>query len=1051
MKRFVTVTIVGLSPLAVAGQQPAPPSYADEAAVIEQTRLAVRFDADGTGRRELYMRVKALSEAGVQQLGQVVLGYNAASERLDIPFVRVRKADGTVVTTPSDSVQDLSSPVQRVAPVYTDFREKHVTVQSFRPGDTLEVSVVTTIHTALAPGQFWTEYAFNENDIVLDEQLDIDVPASKRVILKLKPGFEPDIKEENGRRRYHWARSHTVRTQETDAQKEAKRKKAAREPERAPIRMTTFADWNEVGRWFASLEQTARRPTPEIEQKARQLVAGRTTDLAKVEALYDYVSKSFRYVSLSLGAGRYQPRSAADVLRDAYGDCKDKHTLLASLMDAVGLKAAPALINSRIELDAEFPSPGQFDHVITRVVVGGESVWLDATPEVAPFRLLSANLRRKQALVAAVSSSTLEQTPPDPPVPALLATQVDGRIDEAGTLAASVAMTFRGDMELMVRTAFRMVPESQWKEIVNGMLQETGVKGTVSELKVSDPQATAAPFTVSFAVNAPLFANWSGGKFDLPLPFGASDTSFPEPDVDESAPIDVGAQGQVSYTLKLDVPPSVKVRAPVPVAVTRDYADYRATYAATAATVSAERRLVVRDSQIPGTRNGDYVAFMRVVTGDARQRLAVDASALAPTTAAVAPDVQAKELNQAGYQALQNRDYSRAVSLLRRVVELEPKDRAAWNNLGRAHMGLRQIDEAIAAYKKQIDVNPYDAYAYNNLGFAYAEQGKHAEAEAAYRKQLEVNPLDKYAHANLGYMLVTQRHYEKAAPVLEQAAALTPDSAYLQVQLGKTYLNLRRAEDATKAFARAVEISPDPATWNNVAYQLALGGVDLARAQQYAESAVTATAAATRNLTLDHTDDRALGLVRSLASYWDTLGWVHFAKGDLAAAEKYVAASWQLAQHAEVGDHLAQIFEKTGRRDAALRTYAQALAASKPPPEVREHLERAAGSRTRADALLAEHRGDLSKARIIPLAHTGPAGKKAEFFVLFAAPAVEGVKFIEGDEELRALIPVIQKLPAAGVFPDDTPAKLLRRGIAVCDGTRCSLTLLLPDDAKPAK
>jgi len=95
--------------------------------VIEQSRTSLRFENDGTGRRELYLRIKAQSEAGVQQWGQVVFGYNAATERLEIPLIRVRKADGTLVETPPTSIQDLSSPVERIAPVYTDFRQKHAT------------------------------------------------------------------------------------------------------------------------------------------------------------------------------------------------------------------------------------------------------------------------------------------------------------------------------------------------------------------------------------------------------------------------------------------------------------------------------------------------------------------------------------------------------------------------------------------------------------------------------------------------------------------------------------------------------------------------------------------------------------------------------------------------------------------------------------------------------------------------------------------------------------------------------------------------------------
>ena len=105
--------------------------------------------------------------------------------------------------------------------------------------------------------------------------------------------------------------------------------------------MTTFESWEQIGRWYAELEKDRREPTPEVRAKAQELTKGLNTDLEKTEALYDFVAKNFRYVSLSLGVGRYQPHAASDVLHDQYGDCKDKHTLLASLLEAEGLHADP--------------------------------------------------------------------------------------------------------------------------------------------------------------------------------------------------------------------------------------------------------------------------------------------------------------------------------------------------------------------------------------------------------------------------------------------------------------------------------------------------------------------------------------------------------------------------------------------------------------------------------------------------------------------------------------------------------------------------------------
>jgi transglutaminase-like putative cysteine protease len=107
-------------------------------------------------------------------------------------------------------------------------------------------------------------------------------------------------------------------------------------------------------------------------------------DETKLRVLYGYVSTQFRYIGISFGIGRYQPHSAAEVLANQYGDCKDKHTLLASLLTAVGIPADPALISTSREVDADVPSPGQFDHVITAVPTEGGVVWLDTTAEVGP-------------------------------------------------------------------------------------------------------------------------------------------------------------------------------------------------------------------------------------------------------------------------------------------------------------------------------------------------------------------------------------------------------------------------------------------------------------------------------------------------------------------------------------------------------------------------------------------------------------------------------------------------------------------------------------------
>jgi tetratricopeptide (TPR) repeat protein/transglutaminase-like putative cysteine protease len=1045
--RRVCLLVVLLSCASVAlAQTPSKSAEGDEGSVIEQSRTVERFEADGTGRRETYVRVKAVSDAGVQQWGQLIIGYNAATEKIDISFVRVKKPDGTVIETPGSAVQDLTSPVQRVAPVYTDFRQKHVTVQSLRPGDTLEFSVVTTRVAALAPGEFWTEYSFNDDAIVLDEQYDIDVPAARRVILKVRPGFDPATKEANGRRVYHWSHSHPVRDDE-DTDEKKKKKQPSDEPEYAAIRLTTFQNWESVGRWFGGMEAASRQPTPEVKAKARELIAGKTTDVQKLEALYDYVSKNFRYVSLSLGIGRYQPRGAASVLHDAYGDCKDKHTLLASLIDAVGLHASAVLINSQVKIDPDFPSPSQFDHVITRAEAGGKALWLDSTLEVAPFGHLIFPLRDKQALVVS-SAPHLERTPAESPVRMTVRTAIDASLNEEGTLAADVAMTFRGDAEVGARAGFRAAPAAQWKTIVERIAAQASLDGKVSNVQVSNPEATREPFSIAFHVEVPAYANWEARDTQLTLPLMGKPSTVDPP---ESGKIALGPTGDLTYTLRLTLPAAARPRAPVPVSVSRDYAAYRSSYAVANHVLSVERTLSLNKAEIEESRRDDYLAFVGVLNSDGRQRVTVDASRIAAVSASASPSGEAKTLSQRGYDALIAADYEQAIALFERTVQLEPKDKTAWTNLGRAYVGVHRIEDAIGAYKKQIEVNPYDTVAYTYLGMAYVQQRRYADAEAAYLRQLEINPLDQYARADLGVMYNEQRQWDKAAASLEKAVSVAPNVPSYQVQLGKAYLNLKQADKALAAFDKAAELSPTPLVWNDVAYELSLARVDLDRAQRYAESAVSTIVAMSRNVDVNHADAAALYTVTALASYWDTLGWVWFAKGDTAKAGAYVTAAWNLSQHPEVGDHLGQIYTRQGRRDAATAAYARALTGNRPDPSVREHLSALVGA-DRVDAALAAHRDDLVKARTVAIGK-GPSGKRADAMLVFAAPGrVDSVRLLDADADMQPLVPQIQKLTVTGMFPDNDPERLLRRMTVVCDAHgECTGTLILPADARPAK
>src|SRR5208282_4571348 len=403
---------------------PAKDDYSQEAAVIGEISTKVAFDNDGNLTREQTSRVRVQTDAGVKQWGLLSFPFQSATQTVEIDYVRVRQADGSTLITPPDNVQDLDSEITRSAPFYSDLREKHVAVKGLGKGDILEYAAHWHTTKPLIPGQFWFQYSFHHEGVVLDERVEVKVPPERAVKVK-GPQATQAVATEAGSRVYTWT--------------------------------------------YSKLQKDRIEPTPAIRAKAAELTKGMTDDAAKLRALYSFVSTQYRYIGIAFGIGRYQPHAADDVLTNNYGDCKDKHTLLASLLQASGITLDPALVNSRWKLDPDVPSPAQFDHIIGFLPQGKNdkgAVWLDTTIEVAPFGYLVPRLRDKQALVMSGDKSIqLITTAADPPFPSITAFKIEGKLSDDGTFEAKIEDTTRGDSEVMIRAAFRKVPRPEWKDL----------------------------------------------------------------------------------------------------------------------------------------------------------------------------------------------------------------------------------------------------------------------------------------------------------------------------------------------------------------------------------------------------------------------------------------------------------------------------------------------------------------------------------------------------------------------------------------------------------
>jgi tetratricopeptide (TPR) repeat protein/transglutaminase-like putative cysteine protease len=1037
------------SPIPLPSPSPQKPD-SEEAAVIDKILNRVRFENDGTEVSETEATVRIQSQAGVEEFGQLVFGYSSATEKLEVDYVRVRKPNGQVVVTPESTAQDFAPEVLREAPMYSDYRQRHISVSSLQPGDTLEYRTVTRVLTPLAAGNFWYEYTFPKDVIVNENRLEINVPKSRDLKVKA-PNRKPEIHDVGDRRTYTWV--------DKNSQPVSHPESAGEDEENHPdIQLTTFTDWKQVAQWYAKLQGERMVIDDSIRSKAAEVTKGASAPAEKARLLYDFVARNIRYVSISLGVGRYQPHLPAEVMQNGYGDCKDKHTLFAALLIAEGIQSYPVLIDSSRKLDPDVPSPAQFDHVITAARLGMGLTWLDTTPEVTPFGLILYQLRNKQAVLASADpEGGLQQTPADSPIKTFLHFSLNGKFSEFGAFDGSVELTAQGDRDWPMRRNFRQMSSSQWKEYVKAFSEGWGLPGDVDLVHLDSIEDTTKPFHLTYHLHQDrYFVVPSTGVSFRPIPpLALPPVRTNDSAEDSTAPIDVGPAGEIDYRVHLEFPSNYSVRTPTAVKMTRDYGEYSSSYSVNQGTMDGERKLVVTTNDLAAARRADYESFRNAAQSNEDQVLTCSItrpSEKAPDASAPKMDGTPAELQKAGMKALQNRDYKAAVDLLKRAVDNDsqksPALKNGWYQLGEAYAGVGDRGEAIAAFRQQIKVDPNHKHATGDLARELELAGNDNDAIAAYRKQLALSPYEKSTLKDLGILLARLHRDSEAHTELEAAAAIPPGDPETKLVLAQVYARLgenskaepileeltgsTRVNAGGDVYAAALRTDIDPAQTENEAQQVLyeIGG-------QFDAGE------------FDRLGPSALSAMQLVSLSWARIGWAKHRGGENLTAVRFLNAAWLLSQSGTVANRLAQVLEKQDQKESAENMYALAVAAGGvDAQDSRTRLEKLMGDRMLAEKKIVEAAAELVESRTLRLDASankpGPAHLNAEHLdlVFDGSSRPERIELSRSNQNLQSAVAQFREKEFPVRFPDASSVKIIRQGLLSCGDKGCSLELV---------
>ncbi len=355
-------------------------------------------------------------------------------------------------------------------------------------------------------------------------------------------------------------------------------------------RHAAFVSWQAVSRWLYDLSEPQARPEPAIAARANDLTRGLESEREKVEAISRAV-QSMGYVSVQLGLGRgggYRPHLAADVLKKGHGDCKDKATLLHSLLRAAGIQSHLVAIyaGDGSFVREEFPSPQQFNHMIIAIEMkeipggapvvkegaGGSLVLFDPTDERVPFGDLPYDDRYGWGLIVRAEGGSLVEIPGAPTGGFRTVHAVRGTLQADGRVQAELQVDGSGPSARHLRgLAYTLTPAELARNVekwLSGPLQNVALEGT----RITEARLGVA--RLETRIQARMQSRGGGGGLFLYRPAFIPWTGLPSlPAGNRTLPVDLPA-GVFSSSYEVQLPEGLSVDdVPEPLRLSSPYGD----------------------------------------------------------------------------------------------------------------------------------------------------------------------------------------------------------------------------------------------------------------------------------------------------------------------------------------------------------------------------------------------------------------------------------------------------------------------------------------------
>jgi len=451
-----------------------------------------------------------LTDAAAAMARQYAFQYEADRQRVELRGAKVYRADGTIDEAIESGEGAADDPT---ISMYTSSRTFYVQFPRLEPGDVVELRYrIDDVTPRNEFADYYGSVVFMQSDEpIASAEYVLVTPKSRKLQVDAKvPGLEQSVSVKDDQRIYRFVAENVPAIEP--------------EPNMPPwsellgfVHVSTYQSWDALGRWYWGLVKDQLDLDEETRRLARDITKDKTTDLDRVKAVYEWVIKNTRYVALEFGIYGFKPRRCVQTVNRGWGDCKDKATVIVTLLRELGIDAKLVIVRTgmRGDFHSKLPSLAPFDHAIA--YVPSLDLYLDGTAEYTGATELPVMDREALALLILDGDAKVVRLPGVRSADNVVGREIHVDLKKNGAAQVSIGYGVRGYAAPGFRARYEA--KATLKDRLSADLgsEFPGLEIPADGIQTGNLENVDLPVDIRVRGHVPQFARPEGSELSLPV------------------------------------------------------------------------------------------------------------------------------------------------------------------------------------------------------------------------------------------------------------------------------------------------------------------------------------------------------------------------------------------------------------------------------------------------------------------------------------------------------------------------------------------------------